>query len=191
MTNLIKIYKKMKQQVLKKGYTEEIKWVKNLPETPSKGIFFKEYVWVVCNSGMKNQVAKKIFENFWCHGETTFNFDAIKHPHKNKSIKKVFARLDFYYQHYLTSENKLKYLTSLPHIGDITKYHLARNLGANIAKPDRHLKRVAGLFGFSNVQNFCQEIASEISDPIALIDLIIWRFANITTDYIQKIKQWM
>ena len=184
--DLIKIYNNMKEIVLKEGYQHEIEWVKNIPKEPSKEVFFTEYVWVVCSSGMKNSIARKIFNNF-CNNED-LNFQAIKHPHKKKAIKQVFKRLDFYYEHFKKSKNKLMFLKNLPHIGDITKYHLARNLGINVAKPDRHLKRISNLFDFNNVQDFCNEISQSTDDSIATIDLIIWRYATLVPNYLEILK---
>jgi len=186
-TKISQIYEIIKKRVIKEGYGEEIEWVQKIPKKPSKEIFFKEYVWVVCNSGMKNQIAQKIFSKFWKKGD--YNFDAINHPHKNSSIKQVYERLDFYYLHFLKSENKLMFLKSLPHIGDITKYHLARNLGLNVAKPDRHLKRISKLFNFTNVQDFCFYISKFVSDSISTIDLVLWRYAIIVPNYLKKIKK--
>jgi len=40
-------------------------------------------------------------------------------------------------------------LRSFPYIGGVTAFHLAKNLGADLAKPDRHLSRLAAAQGFS------------------------------------------
>jgi hypothetical protein len=178
------VYERVKNKVIDAGYAHEIAWVQSIPEDINKELFFREYVWVVCNSGMKEQVARKIFDRFI----EDYDFDQIRHPHKHKSVKKVFHRLNFYYDQYRRSKNKLKFLKSLPHIGDITKYHLARNLGLNYAKPDRHLKRIAALFDFKNVQKFCEKVSEFTKDEVKTIDLIFWRFANLNTDYIEQLK---
>jgi len=180
------LYFKAKNTIIEKGHLKEIEFYKNIPkiEDLDKIFFFREYVWVVINSGMKNQVAEKIFKAFW-NNNKTYNFDAINHPNKNMAIKKVYNRLGFYFDHLLQSKNKLKFLKNLPHIGDITKYHLAKNLGLNFAKPDRHLVRIANLFGYNNVQDFC-EIISELShDKIGVVDLVFWRYANLTKNYLE------
>lgn len=191
---ILKLYHKIKQDIIEKGHLKEIEWINNLPniEKLNKTIFFREYVWVVINSGMKNQVAEKIFENFWIDillNNKEINFDVIRHPNKNKAIRKVYNRLDFYFKHFLKSKNKLKFLKSLPHIGDITKYHLARNLGLNFAKPDRHLVRIAKLFEYDNVQKFCEKVSDLVNDKIGVVDVVFWRFANITKNYLEVIKE--
>jgi len=187
ITKMATYYKKIKKMVIDKGYEDELNWVNNIPNPVDKDLFFKEYSWVVINSGMKNSVAEKIFKNFWNNG--SIDFSAINHPNKNKALKKVFERLDFYFLHFTKSKNKLMYLKSLPHIGDITKYHLARNLGLNYAKPDRHLVRISNLFNYKNVQEFCKKLSILTNDPIGLVDLVLWRFATIYPNYLELIKK--
>ena len=182
------IYNYIKQEVIKKGFREEIEWCENIPslEKLDKTYFFQEYTWVVINSGMKYKIAKKIFEDFWNKGN--FNFEVVKHPQKHKAIKKIYNRLDLHFHHLKQSKNKLYYIKSLPFIGDITKYHLARNLGLDYAKPDRHLVRIASLFGYNNVQIFCNEISKLSNDKIGVIDLIIWRFAILFDNYLEQLQ---
>ena len=187
ITRMATYYNKIKTMVIDKGYGDELLWINNIPNPVDKILFFKEYSWVVINSGMKNSVAEKIFKNFWNNG--SIDFSAINHPNKNKAMKKVFKRLDFYFLHFTKSKNKLMYLKSLPHIGDITKYHLARNLGLNYAKPDRHLVRISNLFNYTNVQEFCKKLSILTDDPIGLVDLVLWRFATIYPNYLELISK--
>ena len=184
------LYFKTKNAIIEKGHLKEIEFYDNIPklEDLDKIFFFREYVWVVINSGMKNQVAEGIFKVFW-NDNKTYNFNAIKHPNKNEAIKKVYNRLDFYFSHLLQSKNKLKFLKNLPHIGDITKYHLAKNLGLNFAKPDRHLVRIANLFGYNHVQDFCEVISELSHDKIGVVDLVFWRYANLTKNYLEIIER--
>jgi hypothetical protein len=67
-------------------------------------------------------------------------------------------------------------LMEFPFIGPITVWHLAKNLGLNVAKPDRHLVRISMALGFSNPMKFCNVIAQERGDPVRVVDLIIWRY---------------
>ena len=67
-------------------------------------------------------------------------------------------------------------LRCLPYIGGVTGYHLAKNLGADVAKPDRHLVKCAARFGFDNVQELCAVLADATGDPVSVVDLVIWRF---------------
>ncbi len=183
------VYDYIKYLVIEEGFQEEIDWCNSIPDEIDKNYFYREYSWVVINSGMNNQIAKKVYDNFWKNKQKP-NFNAIGHPHKNYSLKKVYHRLNFYFKHFNSSNNKLKFLESLPHIGKITKYHLARNLGLNYAKPDRHLVRIVNLFEYDNVQVFCKDVSDLSGDKIGVVDLVFWRFATLKKNYLELIKQW-
>ncbi len=75
------------------------------------------------------------------------------------------------------SDVPLDFLAQLPFIGPVTVWHLAKNLGLDVAKPDRHLVKIARDFGYSCVQKFCAEIANSTGDRLAVVDLILWRFS--------------
>ena len=187
ITRMAEYYSKIKIMLIDKGYEKEMMWINHIPTPVDKDLFFREYSWVVINSGMKNTVAEKIYKNFWNNGLP--DFSAINHPNKNKSMKKVYKRLDLYFRHFIESKNKLMFLESLPHIGNITKYHLARNLGLSYAKPDRHLVRICFLFGSIDVQKFCKKLSILTNDPIGLVDLVLWRFATLYPNYLELIKK--
>jgi len=80
--------------------------------------------------------------------------------------------------------NPLEMLQSLPYIGPVTCYHLAKNIGLQVAKPDRHLKRLADSVGCSDVQRFCKYISLQTGDSIPVVDIVLWRFATITEGYL-------
>ncbi len=187
ITRMAEYYNKIKIMLIDKGYEKEMMWINTIPNPVDKDLFFKEYSWVVINSGMKNSVAEKIYKNFW--NNESPDFSAINHPNKNKSMKKVYKRLDLYFLHFIESKNKLMFLETLPHIGDVTKYHLARNLGLSYAKPDRHLVRILSLFDYPNVQKFCKKLSILTDDPIGLVDLVLWRFATLFPNYLELIKK--
>ena len=64
-------------------------------------------------------------------------------------------------------------------IGPITKFHLARNIGIDCAKPDRHLVRIAERFGWKdNIQGMCVKLAAYSGWRIGTVDLILWRYCN-------------
>jgi hypothetical protein len=62
---------------------------------------------------------------------------------------------------------------------------LLKNIGIPIAKPDRHLVRLAGAAGFLNVQELCETLESVVGDSIAEIDLVLWRYATIKPNYLE------
>jgi hypothetical protein len=77
-------------------------------------------------------------------------------------------------------------LIAFPFIGPTTVFHLAKNIGVRVAKPDRHLMRLASASGFDDVQTFCGCISDFLGEDIRKIDSVLWRFATIHSDYIER-----
>lgn len=146
--------------------------------------FFCIYTFVVCNSGMKAQIAGPIYERIIkCLNEKGDISTVFGHKLKVKAIKEVFAnRHDLFSQFCETqfdgTDAILAFCESLPHIGGITKYHLAKDLGCDVAKPDRHLVRIASKYGMTT-EELCKRLSDETGDYIAAIDFILWRAANL------------
>jgi hypothetical protein len=67
-------------------------------------------------------------------------------------------------------------LQNFPYIGEITAAHLAKNLGFDVAKPDRHLVWISQHLGYSSVRDLCNTIAAGTGEAIKVIDLILWRY---------------
>lgn len=175
---ILTFYKKAIDFVLNTKYKKEFEDVnkRHFSDCTAEK-FLSQYAYVVINAGMKNQVAEKIFERLCKDGIETLN-----HKDKKKAImqvsenyKQIFEQL----QKITGDLGKIEFLKQLPWIGDITKYHLARNLGIDCAKPDRHLFRLAEKYGFANTHEMCDYIASHTGDRIGSIDVILWRYINL------------
>lgn len=162
--------------IISEGFEWEIDVVDNRcfeDQTPLD--FYWGYVYVVLNSGMKNQIAEKIMEKFY----KSKDLQDIGHPEKRKAIEKARDEYVTWFADLKTAEDKISYLETLPWIGPITKYHLARNLGLDFCKPDRHLSRVSTEFGFKDPHEMCRFISEKLNIKIGTVDLIIWRYCNL------------
>lgn len=73
-----------------------------------------------------------------------------------------------------------------PYIGPITYFHLAKNIGVHVAKPDRHLSRLVKELNISSVQTLCSYIGERTGDTIPVVDIVLWRYATITEDFVIK-----
>jgi len=186
---LVGFYLKARDYIITEGYEKDITYVESLEYPPSKRSFFVEYLWVVCNSGMALKAAESIFANV-LEGTNPdglkVNLNAIGHPKKREGVQEVWSNLDKCYNRLLEAEDKLAYLKSLPHIGDTTKYHLARNCGLlQYAKPDRHLLRLAKDYGYTDddkgVQAMCSDISDVTKEPVGVVDVVLWRYCILTT----------
>ncbi len=169
------IYEALQQR----GYTDEIDWSENLKLCNSADVFLSEYIWVIVNSGMKNQIARKIFERITTAIKSGVPINTVfGHKGKVKAICTVMSKTKQYFAEYQQAKDKLEYLITLPWIGPITKYHLAKNLGHDCVKPDRHLVRIARQHN-TTCQELCQRLAKETGLRIATIDVVLWRAANL------------
>ena len=65
--------------------------------------------------------------------------------------------------------------------GPITSVHLSKNIGLPLAKPDRHLVRLANDFGYESAEELCEQISSLVGDSVAVVDVVLWRYATITS----------
>jgi hypothetical protein len=83
----------------------------------------------------------------------------------------------------------IRQLRSFAYIGPITVFHIAKNIGIGVAKPDRHLQRLARSNGFESVGGFCATIASFLGEDIRLVDSVLWRFATMYEDYVARFTQ--
>lgn len=72
--------------------------------------------------------------------------------------------------------NPISELQRFTYIGPVTVRHLAKNLGFDFAKPDRHLVRLSLQMGFANVSDLCRAIAQVSGETIRVVDLILWRY---------------
>ena len=158
------------------GYAaDDIAWADNTKPPEHAEEFATETIFVICNSGMKHTIARKIFDKCMvaiAAGEscnTVFGHkgkaDAMDHIWSNRS--KLFAE-------YVAAPEKIAFCQSIPWIGGITCYHLAKNFGAQVAKPDVHLVRVAERHA-TNPQDLCERISEASGYKINTVDLILWR----------------
>lgn len=178
MMNIIDFHH-IRQAVIQAGYGEEIVWQESATEPDSADEFMWEYIWVVISSGMKNQVARIIEQRIveaYNSGKPIET--AFKHKGKVAAIKQMINNHDDAFDSYLEATDKLEFLALLPYIGEITKYHLAKNLGLDVVKPDRHLVRIAKKFSMTP-NALCQKLSKETGYRIGTVDLILWRAGNL------------
>ena len=151
--------------------------------------FMSEFAFVVLSAGMKNQVVvgmmKKLVDSDW-------NPDVINHDLKRKAIieginnyPKWFAEL----KSKITDREKVEYLETLPFIGKITKYHLAKNIGIDCVKPDRHLVLLAKEFKYENPRFMCEFLSKQFNQKLRVIDVVLWRYCNMYPDVMKAMKR--
>lgn len=85
-------------------------------------------------------------------------------------------------------KNPIRQLQQLPFIGATTVWHLAKNLGLNVAKPDRHLLRISRTLGFSDPRALCHALSELTGQQDKVVDLVIWRYL---ADHPRLRSQWL
>ena len=191
----IDTYHKALEGLVPTNFSAEIEWQRNqvLREFEERD-FLCEAAWVVLNSGFRESVVRSKFDyvslcflDWWsakdiveakeqCIASALHEFG---HAKKISSIAKIAEEIDdLGFEHFKRTvrNDPIGELAKLPHIGPITVWHLAKNLGFNVAKPDRHLVRLAMEHGYDCVHAFCQTISDGTGEYVAVIDLVLWRY---------------
>lgn len=172
---LLDFYQDAKSLCIIRGFGDELKHVASLKfDEQTSGTFLNQYVYVVLNSGISNKAAESMLKRLLDSGD----IETIKHSYKKDAIRSAFRSYENWFKELKqidSVDKKLEFLDSLPMIGAATKYHLARNLGLDVAKPDVHLLRVAQNFNFTDVQEMCQIISRATNERVGLVDVTLWR----------------
>lgn len=175
-------YLVLKNQLIKSGYEREITWAENVGACTSAEDFAREHAFVVCNSGMKAQIATQIFNRVWRALRTGRKLSEVfGHIPKCVAMQWVYDNREKLFEEFRqakTTQAKLEFMLSLPHIGEITVYHLAKNFGVDCCKPDRHLVRLAAENN-TTPEKLCERLARATGDRIATVDMVLWRAANL------------
>ena len=158
--------------------------------------------YVILAGGFSQKTAKKI------HGTITdylhkngANFDELFTMFHNKNkinaVCEIWNNKNALCAEYYGIDNlddKIKYLSRLPHIGKITANHLARNLGENVVKYDIWIQRLGSKYVGKTLEinngklnpktkKACDEMFAHISRvtglPIGYIDVVLWKACQI------------
>lgn len=199
---LLERYLDAKEAVIAAGYSAEIDWQEDvLSRDITEVDILRETAWVILSSGLAYRavtarfpaVSRAFFD--WhsssliavfraeCRAEA---LSAFNHPRKIDAILNAAERIalvgpDAAIGHF--RQTPLDYLSDFGFVGPTTKYHLAKNLGVDTVKPDRHLTRIAVATGFESPRALCDRIASLSADPPSVVDIVLWRYATLDNGY--------
>ena len=203
-TKIVEIYLNAKEAVIEEGFAAEIDWQSKIRFSEiTETDFLREAAWVVLSSGMREAVIRLKFPAisaafyFWqsakqvvrnseeCRGGALKIF---RHRQKINAIINIAEQVSTQgFEIFKTRIQKkgIEFIQTLPFMGPATSYHLAKNMGLDVVKPDRHLVRVAAAAGYENPRLLCEEISKLVGDRISVIDLVIWRFATLNPNYLE------
>lgn len=202
-------YFEAKRVVIAAGFGSEIDW----QETQSvyeitEHTFLREGAWVILAAGISEQVVRSRFDaissafySWSCAELIAANRDQCRekalrvfgHTGKIEAICRLAEHLTSQGITSVTEqlvEQGPQYLECLEYIGPVTSFHLAKNLGLDVAKEDRHLRRLAASCGYQNAAFMCSEISDMSFDPVRVVDVVLWRFATLQPSNVQLFKDW-
>ena len=201
MEGLVRAYLLAKRDVVDAGFEGEITWQESImPDVVTGPLFLREAAWVVLCSGMKERVVRRVFDQIalamleWDAHEiakqsTRCRTNALAvfgHTGKVDAIIAIARRIAREGPRPLLDAVRCEgptALVQLPYVGSTTCYHLAKNLGFQVPKPDRHLLRIAATYG-KEVTDLCASIARALDEPVAVVDIVLWRYATIQGNYL-------
>jgi hypothetical protein len=194
---LLDFYLTAKEQVIVAGFAREIDAVDWARVDLTEEVFLGESAWVVLCSGFRASVVRDRFSGVssaflgWssateistrrdeCIRDGLRHFNSTRKLSAIADIAAVAAVTGVERIRALNGEELVAFCAGLPFVGPITAYHLAKNLGADVAKPDRHLTRLAKDLGFQQVSEMCAGLAALSNDRVSIVDSVLWRSAVI------------
>jgi hypothetical protein len=196
-TLALKIFADAMRHVERRESHREVEW--------QRGIHFRDFsesdllrrsAWVILCSGFRVSTVEQIFNHIslcFCDWESAHaivsTYPACRdaalasfgHQSKLNSIVEIARRVHregFYAVKRKILCDPIGELQTFPYIGRVTAAHLPKNLGWDVAKPDRHLARFSEHLGFSSVWDLCNTIAASTGEAVNVIDLILWRYLS-------------
>ena len=167
--------RRLEAALRRRGHGSTIEWSEIIQPPIDGDAFAEQAVYVICNSGMRVTIAEPIYRRCMAAlraGEAVSG--VFGHPGKVAAIEHVWQGREAIYLQYLQSEDPIAFLQTLPWIGPVVRYHLAKNLGADVAKPDVHLERLARR-DRTTTAKLCRRLAHETGYRVATVDSILWR----------------
>jgi hypothetical protein len=163
--------------------------------------FARHAIYVILSGGFSQKTAKKVHAQIMDYliknpsPEFDDLFTIFHNKNKITAIIKIWKNRQEYRSFYYnlnSLDEKVSYLSSLPHIGKITANHLARNLGEDIVKYDIWIQRLGVKFSGkdlhnkidngkldSNVKKACDDmfeyLVIETGLPRGYIDVVLWK----------------
>jgi hypothetical protein len=199
---LVVAYLHARNNVTRLGYQDELEWQASRSVAGiTESCFLSQAAWVILSSGMRETVVRKCFPRIseaFLHWKDADSIARQKHEcvlNAKKSFNhgpkinaiaaaaEIVARTGFDEVHRMLQKAGPSYLQTFPYIGCITSLHLAKNLGIEVAKPDRHLVRIAAAIGWEEPGEMCQRIACMSGDAVSVVDIVLWRYATIEPNY--------
>jgi len=206
---LAETYLTAREAVIAAGYGAEIDWQESRSLAAlSESDFMEEFTWVVLSSGMKETVVRGLFPRIsQAFLEWRSAADIVKRwrscqrrairvfNHRPKidavlSAAKRVTDIGFSAFRDQIQHGGVDFIRTLAFMGPATSYHLAKSIGLDVVKPDRHMVRIAESAGGLSPNDLCEMIAHQTGDKVSVIDIVLWRYATLNLkDYKARFVQ--
>ncbi|MBL0928563.1 MAG: hypothetical protein IBJ15_00330 [Alphaproteobacteria bacterium] len=158
-------------------WADQFEWSETIVRPANPEDMALELCWVILNSGMKASVAKKI----WPRMRSMLIFrgrltkEEFGHEGKLGAMNSIYRdRAPLYRNMMRVGDADLAdWCQTLPWIGGITKFHAAKNLGADVVKPDRWIARLAAR-AKTTPEDLLRAPSAELGWRLATADLVVW-----------------
>lgn len=171
----LKRFQRLERAIHAAGLSYIIDWSETVVAPRTAEEFAAETAYVICNSGMRQSVAtvihQRCMEAVQAGGSAT---DVFGHPGKAEAIDVIWRDRGALFADFVTADDKVAFCDALPWIGPVTRYHLAKNFGVDVAKPDVHLERLARR-DRTTTEKLCARLAKQSGYRVATVDTILWR----------------
>ena len=204
LRRLASAYLTAKQTVTNMGYSHEIDWQDSLIfSNIAESDFLRESAWVILSSGMREIVIRKKFPDIslaffqWKSARkislhrNRCRINALRFfNHRRKIDAIIHIAIHVWQKGFCVVKESIQnegisYVMHLPYMGPATAYHLLKNIGMQVAKPDRHLTRIANVLGYHSPHLMALDIARTIGEKVTVVDLVLWRYATLHSDYLE------
>ena len=200
--HLASAYLTMREYVIQAGFAWEIDWQdsRSLSQL-TESEFLAESAWVILSSGMRESVVRRCYEGVsqafmdWASAGAIATRRAeceekalrvFNHLAKVRAIGSMCERVFECGFHSILQRirtENVSFLQTFDFIGPVTSFHLAKNIGLDVVKPDRHLVRMASAARYPSPEELCKTIAEITGDKLSVVDLILWRYATLNPSY--------
>jgi hypothetical protein len=205
---LLDVYLIAKEAVVARGFAWEIDWQAGRRlDRMDESDFLRESAWTVLSAGFRESVVRRLFvpicdaflglqsavviqaDRAACRKAALQVFNNHRKVDAILDIACIVAESGFDVIRRHIQEEDVRFLRTLPYIGPITAFHLAKNLGLPVVKPDRHLQRIAKATGVGSPRELCELISRGVGDPVQVVDLVLWRYATLFSGYMTLFAQ--
>ena len=206
--NIAASYLDIKRHVINKGFAWEIDWQNNqCIKSLNESEFYSEAAWVILSSGMSVRSVTSVFNKIssaflnWEDSEKIVKqgascvklaLDHFNHKGKINAILSIIQHVNhigFDVFKLKLIDNGVEYIQQFSFFGPATSYHLAKNIGMDVVKPDRHLMRLAEALNYPSPYKLCRVIANLIDEKMSVVDVVLWRYCVMNPNYLAMIQR--